>query len=158
MEPNKALKGMLAIGFILFVIAASTLLMNVSLQKENAQLKAEISNMLKEKTECSPLGFCIGDKVEPTDDAKKRWNLTIRGVVRKIEGKVLTIDTSREEWQAVDEAWVRHKRNPFSICYGVPNRTTPDPTDWDWICDKGVSPPDSSIRIDENTTIGTNRE
>lgn len=154
---NNAIKIVTALAIILFIFGASAILERNNLLKENAQLKDYNYKLLTARAECSPLGFCIGDKVEPTDDAK-RWNITIGGVVRKIEGKLLTIDTGTpdsQNWQAVDEAWVRHRSNQASqeeyFCYGVLNTTTPDTTDWEWVCDKGVPPP--NIHINNNTVI-----
>lgn len=123
MECNKALKAMLVLGIVMFIIAASAIFTTNSLRKENAQLKEDYIKLVNERAKCSLLGFCIGDKVEPTDDAKK-WNITIGGIVRKIEGKLLTIDTGtpdNQNWQALDEMWVRHG---FTIGDEVP-RTLP---------------------------------
>lgn len=95
----------------MFIVTLGIVFENMSLKNENVQLKEEIASLT-----CSPLGFCIGDKVQPTDDAK-RWNITIGGVVRKVEGKLLYIDTGNENWHAVDASWVRHEESKTGECY-----------------------------------------
>lgn len=98
---------------LLFIVALGIAFDNLSLKTENAQLKEDYIKLINERAKCSPLGICIGDYVEQTNEAK-RLNMTISGVVAKVINDNLIIDTSNENWQAVNELWVRHG---ISKCY-----------------------------------------
>ena len=58
--------------------------------------------------DCSPLGFCVGDKVTSNRHALNN-KINIYGTVVKISGEILTIDeTGYEDFRPINEAWVKH--------------------------------------------------
>lgn len=121
MECNKALQAMLVLGIVMFIIAASAIFTTNYLQKENAQLKEDYIEMVNERAKCSSLGFCIGDRVEPTDHAKKQNISFADAIVKAVRGSTVFIDMGNEDWRQIDEAWVKHNTSfPFTIIIPLP--------------------------------------
>lgn len=87
-------------------------------QDENTMLRNELEDaqfQLVRAThppniECSPLGFCVGDKVELNDVWMEDIGGPIRynGTVVKLQGDLIIFDSGNENWRFYGESYLRH--------------------------------------------------
>lgn len=97
---------------IMFIVSIGIVFENMSLRNEIKTLQQEQTSPviwnINLTSECSKLGFCVFDRVEPTKEAQKLLNLSFNGIVRKINDAEITIDMGNESRLILDESWLKH--------------------------------------------------